>query len=347
MPTIRDVARAAGVSTATVSAVLNDTAFVSPALRQRVEAAVAKLGYAPHSIARSLKRGRTQLLGLMIPDITNPFFTELVHVVEVAAHRAGYGVLLCDSGQDPAKERSYLQLMRSHRVDGLVLCPVGDGGLAEPARAGGMPLVMVDRLVPGLEADVVLMDNYAAGLAATRHLVNLGHRRIGAVAGPAGLEPADERLRGFREALALRGLAVRDGDIRHGNFEEEGAYLASLELLGGTSRPTALFVANNHMLIGVMRAVANLAMSCPADISVAAVDDFPWANAFTPRLTTVRQPVAAMGETALRLLLERLAGGDGPPRRIVLPAELVIRDSVRQLNPAEVHRLGPARTASP
>ncbi len=329
MVTIRDVAKLANVSTATVSATLNRSAPVSPELQARVRRAVEELGYAPDGVARSLKTGTTALLGLLVPDITNPFFTQLVRVVEAAAQRAGYAVLLCDSDEDPAKELTYLRLMRTHRVAGLVWCPVGEPGPEGPnARTlAGLPIVMVDRAAPGVAADLVVIDNRRAGYLATAHLLELGHRRIGAVAGPPHLLPAAERLRGFTDALRERGLDPDAAPVGQGAFREAEAYASCRELLGSEPRPTALFVANNHMLIGVMRAIADLGLACPADISVAAIDDFPWANAFNPRLTTVRQPVAAIGESALRLLLARIAGHAGAPVRETLACELIVRNS--------------------
>jgi LacI family transcriptional regulator len=329
MPTIRDVARLAGVSTATVSATINKSAKVSDALQLRVLDAVRQLGYAPDGVARSLKKGRTQLVGLVIADVTNPFFAELVHVIGQAAQAAGYAVLLCNTDQEPEKEQLYLQLMRTHRADGVILTPTGEGpGYAAGLGGLGLPLVLLDRSVAGVAADSVTLDNRAAGRLATRHLLELGHRRIAAITGPAHLSVAAERLAGFAEALAEQGLAPDPALVRHADFREQGGLEACLSVMAEPARPTALFVANNHMLIGVMRGLTQLGLACPADVSVAAIDDFPWANAFTPRLTTVRQPVREMGETALRLLLERL-GGAAPsaPRPIVLAPSLVVRES--------------------
>lgn len=329
MVTIRDVAKRAQVSTATVSATLNRSAPVSPELQARVRLAVEELGYAPDGVARSLKTGTTALLGLLIPDITNPFFTELVRVVEAGAQAAGYALLLCDSNEDAAKELTYLRLMRTHRVAGLIWCPVGaaagDGGFGRAL--GSLPLVMVDRAAPGIAADLVVIDNHRAGYLATDHLLALGHRRLATIAGPPHLLPAAERLRGFTDALGAHGVDPAAAPVGAGAFREAEAYASCRSLLERRPRPTGLFVANNHMLIGVMRAIADLGLVCPTDISVAAVDDFPWASAFNPRLTTVRQPVAAIGETALRLLLARIAGKVQPPATRTLDCELIVRNS--------------------
>ena len=330
MATMKDVARLAGVSIATVSATVNRSAFVSPALRQRVSDAIHQLGYAPDGVARSLKRGRTQLVGLIVADITNSFFTELVHVIEAAIQGAGYSVLLCDTDEDFEKERNYLNILQTHRVDGVILAPTGAASDYQGLKALGerLPLVLVDRALPELGFDAVTVDSFAAAYAATSHLLDLGHRDVATIAGPAHLGPAHDRLRGFRAALEDRGIQVRPDFIRSGSFREEEAMAAAQALLSGADRPSAVFVANNHMMIGVMRAIANLRLSCPKDVSVVGIDDFPWANAFTPRLTVVRQPVEAIGRAAVRLLLERTAGEvQRPPVHHVLQPELMVRDS--------------------
>lgn len=330
MATMKDVARLAGVSIATVSATVNRSAFVSPELRSRVTEAIQQLGYAPDGVARSLKKGRTQLLGLIVADITNAFFTELVHVIEGAVQDAGYSVLLCDTDEDFEKEREFLRILRSHRVEGVILAPTGtpDDYLALRGVADRLPLVLVDRALPDLGFDSVMVDSYAAAYEATAHLVALGHREIATIAGPAHLGTARDRLEGFRAALADRGISVRPEFVRSGNFREDDAMAASRDLLTGRVRPSAVFVANNHMMIGMMRAIATLDLDCPKDISVIGIDDFPWANAFRPRLTVVRQPVEEIGREAVRLLLERTRSDTPhPPVRQVLKPTLVVRDS--------------------
>jgi LacI family transcriptional regulator len=337
MATMKDVARLAGVSIATVSATVNRSAFVSPELRQRVSDAIHQLGYAPDGVARSLKKGRTQLIGLIVADITNAFFTALTHVIEAAMQDAGYSVLLCDTDEDFEKERNYLRILQTHRVDGVILAPTGSGD-AYPslkALAERLPLVLVDRALPDLGLDAATVDSFAGAYEATTHLLDLGHRKVATITGPRHLTPARDRLEGFRAALQARGLSVGDDFIRSGSFREEEAMAAALDLLSRPDRPSAVFVANNHMMIGVMRAITQLGLDCPKDVSVVGIDDFPWANAFTPRLTVVRQPVEEIGRAAVRLLLARIAGqaqGEtqgkiGTPVHEVLRPSLVIRDS--------------------
>ena len=328
--TIRDVARVAGVSTATVSATLTGSAPVSPGLQERVRAAVADVGYRPDGVARSLRRGETRMLGLLLADITNPFTTAVVHAMEAAAHARGYTLMLCNSDEDVAKERTYLDLLRTHRADGVMLMPVGFGRDYGQAvrRALDAPTVLVDRTIPGLPLDAVTVDGAAGTAQAVGHMAALGHRRIGILVGPAGVSASDERLAGYARALDDGGLAFDPSLVRDGGFRQGAAYQATLDLLRGAAPPTALFACNNMMAIGMMRAVAEIGLSCPGDLSVACFDDFDWAEAFQPRLSTVAQPTDAIGATAVELLLDRLA--DPAPRaerRIVLQPRLILRDS--------------------
>jgi LacI family transcriptional regulator len=330
MPTIRDVAARAGVSTATVSATLNRSAFVSPELQARVLAAVRELGYAPDAIARSLKQGRTRLIGLIVADITNPFFTELTQAIESAAQAEAYSVILCDTNQEFTKEREYIQLMRNYRVDGLILAPTGRLDDYNPADMLGirMPVVLVDRTLSWLPFDSVALDNVRAAMMVTQYILERGHRRIGMIGGPEHLSAARERKEGYRAALEQYGIAYDDRLVCDGGFRQEDAFVACKEMLSRADHPTALFVANNHMLIGVMRAMAELGLKCPQDISTVSIDDFPWADAFSPRLTTVSQPAVEIGRAAVRLLLDRLLGKASPdPVHLVMQPTLIIRDS--------------------
>lgn len=329
MPTMKDVALAARVSLATVSATLSGAAYVSPELRRRVLEAIDALGYAPNSVASGLKRGKTSLLGLIVPDITNPFFTEFVHHVQLAAKGAGFSVLLGVSDQDAGAEADLLRLMRSHQAAGTILCGTGpnDGYNTLSRDIGPMRLVMVDNAPAGLDVDTVVLDNVQAAALATGHILDFGHRLVATVAGPGDQVPGRERLEGFRETMAANGLTVPADHIRQGAFRQEDALAAGRELLALQPRPTAIFVANNHMLIGVMQAVAAAGLLVPRDLSIVSIDDFPWAVAFTPALTTVRQPIDGMAETALARLLARIEGENGEPQRRVMAPELIVRDS--------------------
>jgi LacI family transcriptional regulator len=331
MATIKDVAKLAKVSTATVSAALNGTAYVSPQLKERVERAVIALSYSTDGIARSLKKGATNLIGLLIDDVTSPFYTELVEEIESLAYRAGYAVLLCHTGREVGNVTRYLSLLRTHRVAGIVWAPTGgDNDYPESNfRQFPIPLVFVDRVVSTFQAyDSVLLDNRAASFRATNYLLDLGHRRIGMVSGPEFLEPARERNDGYRVALRGRGLPVEERLVRDGAFREAEAFEECRKLLAEEPRVSAVVVANNHMFIGFMRALKRFGLSCPKDISVVSIDDFPLAAVLNPALTTIRQPVREMAGLALDLLLRRLSGDPpvGPTHRLVEPI-LIVRES--------------------
>ncbi|WP_142235753.1 LacI family DNA-binding transcriptional regulator [Allostella humosa] len=318
------------MSTATVSAALNGSSPVSLALQERVRAAVDTVGYRPDGIARSLRRGETRMLGLLLADITNPFTTAVVHAMEAAAHARGYSLMLCNSDEDTGRERTNLDLLRTHRADGVMLMPVGFGRDYGQAvrRALDRPAVLVDRTIPGLPLDAVTVDGATGTRLAVAHMIAHGHHRIAVLAGPAGVSASDERLAGYRQALADAGLAADPELVRDGGFRQGPAYAATLDLLRAARPPTALFACNNLMAIGMMRAVADMGLDCPGDLSVACFDDFDWAEAFRPRLTTVAQPTDAIGTQAVELLLDRL-GGDPPTtaRRLILQPRLVVRDS--------------------
>jgi LacI family transcriptional regulator len=333
MATLRDVALLAGVSIGSASAVVNSTAPVSPAMRAKVMKAVDELGYSPDGVARSLRLGRTRAIGLLLPDITNPHFAGMASAIEVACDAAGYALMLCNTADDPAKEIRHLRLMRTQRVDGIILVPGGATTDAERIRQAIVaPTVIVDRTVDGLDFDAVLLDNRAAGRMVVEYLIRSGHRRIGIIVGPAGVSISSERLAGYRETLAENGITFEESLVATGEFQPEPAYRAAITLLHQRPRPTAIFATSNHTTIGVMMALADQGFRCPQDISVAGIDDFAWSNAFSPRLTTAAQPIAEIGRNAVQSLIERMRGVAAPaPRRVLLAAQLIVRDSCRMI----------------
>jgi LacI family transcriptional regulator len=329
-PTITDVARLAAVSTATVSNVVNRLPKVAPSTRDRVLKAIEALGYAPHPAARHMRGGASQLLGLIVADIMNPFFTELVHWVERAANANGYAVLLCNSDEDLQREQQHLQLLRSQRVDGILLAATGHSSKERAAALSRLrvPVVLVDRGFEEFGLDAVVLDNRRAALEAVRHLIGFGHRRIAMIGGPPTLNTGAQRVAGFREGLLEAGLRYEPRLVRDASFREQPAYEAARALIGARGRPTAFLAANTLIAIGVMRAITDSNLRCPEDVSVVGIDDSPWVNAFRPRLTTVAQPVRDMGETAVRLLLNRLVNGSGGSVHTeVMAPLLVVRDS--------------------
>jgi LacI family transcriptional regulator len=328
MATMNDVARAAGVSVATVSHVVNSTRFVSPERVERVHAAMRELDYTPDATARSLRVGRTHTLGLVIPDNSNPFFAELARSIEEAGFDAGYTTIVGNSVERPDRERQYVSTMLSKRVDGLIIAPAGaeERALSRLLRKAGIPIVVVDRTLP--VADVVVYDNVDGSRQAAEHLLELGHKRIASITGPPDLAPSTERLEGFVRALADAGVEVHDDAVVAGDFHFAGGREATAELVQRGRSFTALFAANDLMAAGAIRELTARGMSVPGDVSVVGFDDAPLAEMTTPALTTVRQPLHQMGQTAVSLLLGRLAGTGGERRRRhVLPTSLVVRES--------------------
>ncbi len=342
--TIHDVARLASVSVATVSNALNGARPVAAATRARVLKAVEALGYAPHAAARSMRGGSSGLIGLIVADITNPFFTSLVQAVERAANAKGYAVLLCNSDEDHEREEQHLQLLRRQRVDGIILAATGHAstGRASALSQQRAPVVLVDRGFSEFGLDAVMLDNRRAAHEAARHILGFGHRRIAMISGPATLSTGADRLAGYREALLEAGVPFDARWVHDAGFREERAYDAACAMLAAPDRPTAIFAANNLIAIGVMRAIADKRLRCPDDVSVVSIDDFPWANAFRPRLTTVAQPVGAMGDAAVRMLMERIAGTAPAEARLdVMAPMLVVRDSCSA--PVAARPVGTAR----
>lgn len=332
MATISQVAERAGVSVTTVSHVINETRFVSSAVRERVQQAMDELGYRPNALARSLRRGETHTLGLILPDSSNPFFAEVAQNIEVAAFEQGYNVILCNAQGEPSKERLYLDVLQKRQVDGLILLSTGeDGESLSRALHRDIPIVMVDRDLPTADADVVLVDNRLGAAIAIDHLLHLGHRRIGCISGPSHITPSARRVSGYRDSLAGAGIAFDETLVVRGDFHPESGRAGALALLNRPDRPSAIFACNDLMAIGAVRAACELGFSVPEDVSVVGFDDIQLASYVTPPLTTVVQPKAGMARTAVHLLFERMADRSLPVRRQVLSPALVARASSRAL----------------
>ena len=328
MATIKDVARAAGVSTATVSAVVNDSAYVSPDLRARVLSAIRELRYSPSLVARNLRRGRSQLIALAVADLANPFYARIVVSAEAAVAAWGYSLVIFNSDEKPDTERRILARIRTLGCDGAVIVPVGASSQYGPREFEGMPKVLLGRSIEGDSIDTVTIDNLSAGRQATNYLLDLGHTRIGAITGPMQLSTSRGRLEGMMEAMAARGLAPSAGHVRSGEFREDTAYSVARDLLGQPNRPTALYVSNGVMALGVMRALADLGVRCPEDISIASTDTVAGVGGLKPRLTRTEHPVADMTNEALRMLVDRIDGKmSGPGRNIVFQPALVVGES--------------------
>jgi LacI family transcriptional regulator len=334
MANIYDVASEARVSVATVSAVVNESAYVSPALKRRVTAAIRKLGYHPNLLARSLARQQSHTIGMIVPNIANPFWPEVVRGVEDLAHTRGYALILASSDDDLEREGLYLDLFLSNRVDGILLTKAAGGlkrDVALRLRSAHAPVVQLMRSSPAIGGLKVLVDEQAGAYEGVTHLLRLGHSRIGMINGLGGVSTSHGRLVGYREALRDWGKTFVPSLVAEGDFRVESGYAAGVELL--KRKPDALFIANYLMAVGVMRALRQYQLRCPEDIGIVTCDDHPWLDAFHPRLTTVNLPKYELGQAGARALLDQL---DDPsqrrPRRrssdpVVLNCSLCIRES--------------------
>lgn len=329
MSTIKRVAAFAGVSTTTVSHVLNGTRPVSEEARQAVQEAVRQLRYVPSGVARSLRQRATHTVGLLISDNTNPFFAEVSRGIEDVCYRHGYSVFLCNSYGDPGRQESHLRLLVERRVDGVLVGSTGGfDAVARQLAEADVPVVVVDRPVPGASADTVRIDHALGAYLATRHLLALGHRAIGCIAGPSQVPSVSlARLAGYRQALAEGGVEAPDRWVAEGDFTARGGYLAAGRLLV-QARLTALFVSNDPMAIGAMRRVAEWGLSIPRDFSVVGFDGIALGAYVEPGLTTVNQSTRRLGEVAAARLIERIRGErSGRFLDVVIEPKLVIRGS--------------------
>ncbi|AJO77744.1 MULTISPECIES: LacI family DNA-binding transcriptional regulator [Pseudomonas] len=327
MATIKDVAALAGISYTTVSHVLNKTRPVSEEVRIKVEAAIQQLDYVPSAVARSLKAKTTATIGLLVPNSLNPYFAELARGIEDYCERNGYCVILCNSDDNPEKQRSYLRVLLEKRIDGLIVTSAGgDGGLAEGLAAVRTPMVIVDRGLEGVDADLVRIDHEYGAYLATRHLLELGHRDIACIGGPDYTSVAQLRLAGFQRALLEAGVAVPAERILQSDFTSTGGYQAAARLLA-SNPPSAIFAGNDMMGIGVLRAAAERNIRVPGELSVIGFDDIQMSRYVYPALTTVGQSILQLGEQAAELLLRRIATpGLATDQRIVTP-NIVLRES--------------------
>jgi len=332
MTTIREVAEKAGVSVTTVSHVVNKTRFVSEEVRERVVAAMKDLNYRPNALARSLRRGETHTLGLILPDSSNPFFAEVGHAIEAAAFERGYSVILCNTENNLEKERLYTEVLEKNQVDGMIFVAAGVNreAILQIVR-NGLPLIVVDRDMGALELDTVATDHHFGGMAATQHLLESGHRTIACITGPSDVTPSAERVTGYRDALLQAGIPVDETLIMRGDFHAASGYAAAMDILQREARPSAIFVCNDMMAIGAIRAANQLGLRIPEDVSIVGFDDIELALYITPPLTTVAQPKQEIGQLTVELVLERIRRPAIEARRKVLSPRLVIRDSTRRL----------------
>lgn len=328
MPTLNDVAKLAGVAPITVSRVINNSGYISEATRQKVEAAIAELGYVPNVLARGLRSKRTYTLALVMTDITNPFFTLIARGVEDTASKIGYTVIYCNTDEAEAEEQKYANILAQKQVDGVLLVPARSNSKSvEFFQANQIPVVVLDRFVPGVDVDIVHCDSIQGASDLTKLLIDLGHKHIVMISGPEGVSTADDRVAGYHQAMTVAGLHDYIKTY-FGHFTQEAGYELAKRALDQIPSPTAFFGGNNFISIGILKALRDLNLRVPEDVAVVGFDDLPTSLIVDPILTVAAQPAYEMGQKATELLLERISGSSAQAKqKITLPIEIIVRRS--------------------
>ncbi len=326
--TIHDVAQRAGVSSATVSRVLSDKPHVSQEIRDRVYAAIEELNYQPNRVARSLRVQRTSIIGLIISDIQNPFFLSLVRAVEDVAHTHQHAIFLCNTDEDVEKEKLYIDLMLAENVAGVIISPSREqDDPCEKLLKNNIPMVVVDRRLPDVAVDTVVVDNFHGAYALVEHLIQDGHTRIGAILGVPSATTGRERREGYLQAITDHRLTRLPELLRTGIPQEAIGYQLANDLLNLPEPPTALFTGNNLLTMGTVRAIQERGLHIPDDIAIGAFDAINWMSLIKPELTVVAQPTYQLGQAAANLLLQRLEDHTRPVQEVILQTQLLIRQS--------------------
>jgi DNA-binding LacI/PurR family transcriptional regulator len=326
MPTIYDVAKRAGVSTYTVSSVINSSAYVSPELTKRVQQAIRDLDYTPNALARGLQTRKTRTAAMLIPDIGSPFYSRVVRGVENKLRQADYSLMLGNTYNSPEEQARYLSVFRSQQVDGLLMfLAAGDESDAQRMVKAKKPVVFVGRAPRTFQADTVTADNVQGARMAVDHLIGAGHERIAIITGQASLSTSADRVEGWRKSMRKHKLSTSASLIGEGDWTADSGYTVARQLLEAAPRPTAVFASNFLMMTGVLRALKDRGLQCPKDVQVISSDDSEWLDVFSPPITTVVQPSYAMGEHAADLLLKRIAKPSRRFETIILSPELHLR----------------------
>ena len=328
--TVREVARRAGVSPMTVSRVVNGSGRVRPETRLAVERVIAAVGYVPNGLARALTSRKTGVVGLMVPDVGNPFYAPVVRGAESIARRAGFRVFVCNSESNLAYEGEYIADMLRQRVEGLLIAPVGDESRAHLLRLEHhrIPFVLVDRTVSGVECDVVQGDSVGGARRLVEHLISLGHRRIAIIAETLAVSTARDRRRGYQDALAAAGIPFEPQLLFETTVDVAGGYQAMQAFLGLGQRPTAVFATNNLTAVGAVKAIREHGLAVPDDIALVAFDDIEHVAILWPFLTVMPQAPETFGAIAAQLLMERINGRSSEQRRVVIiPSDVIVRES--------------------
>lgn len=329
MSTMKDVARLAGVSTSTVSHVINNNRFVSEGVREKVEQAIRHLNYAPSALARSLKINQTHTIGMLLTTSSNPFYAEVVRGVEESCYQRGYSLILCNTAGDEERMNRSLETLMQKRVDGLlIMCTESHLPSADILnRYPSIPTVMMDWAPFEGRGDIIQDNALLGGELATQHLIDSGYTRIACIAGPQDKTPARMRLQGYRNAMTKNGLEILPGFVVRGDFEFQGGYNGMVELLALDTPPDAVFTSNDAMAVGVYHALYQAGLQVPQQMAVMGYDDIELARYLSPPLSTVHQPKDALGELAIDTLIHRLSDPDASQQTLVLTPELVVRGS--------------------
>jgi len=328
MPNLHDIAKRAGVAPITVSRVINNSGYVSQSMRERVEAAVKELGYVPNTIARGLRSKRTHTLALIVTDITNPYFTSMARGVEDAAGSSGYTVIYCNTDESESKEEKYANMLAQRQVDGVLLVPsCGNAKTIKFLESNDIDVVVLDRRISGVRADIVYSDSKNGANRLVKLLIGLGHKRIAIITGHEDVSTSADRVLGYQQALKEAGLSETEL-IYYGAFNEQSGYELTNQAMLQLPKPTAIFGGNNFIAIGIIKALHDLKLDVPGDVSVVGFDDLPESMFMKPFLTVARQRAYEMGQLATELLLKRIAGKISEEHReLILPIEIIVRES--------------------
>jgi DNA-binding LacI/PurR family transcriptional regulator len=331
MTTLAQIARQLGVSASTVSAVVNKRGYVSGAMRARVETALLEANYEPNSAARSLRLRQSRRVGLIVPNLADPFFSSLMRGAEDYLCSVGYRMLVAESREDWKRQHDYLVSFSGMIADGIILAPCAatdQQNASIPEIVRGVPLVYVDRCPLQCKGDSVSIDNVQAAHDATQHLIGLGHQRIAIITGPLNLLNAVERLNGYKSALRLQGIPLDRNLVRAGDHTEESGYWHGSELLRLANRPTAVLGCGLLITLGVLAAIREKRVACPQEISLIGFDDFAWSSLLSPALTMIRQPASELGAAAAKVVLKRMRAPDEDKvDKVKLPTQLMVRES--------------------